>query len=203
MPKQKKAEDRRVRRTRALLQNALTSLIVEKGYEAITVQEIIDRANVGRATFYAHFADKRTLLTSRLEDLRTALIQQQREALATSGDGNRALTFSRAMLQHASDSLPLWRALAGRESGAFVMARIQEMLADLVRNDLAALGLTQRGADRELLVQHLTGGFIAVMMWWLTGGAKLSAEEMGARFGKLAMQGLTPLLPARRSRVGR
>ena len=54
----KKTLDRRVQRTRQLLQDALISMMIEKGYAATTVQDIIGRANVGRATFYAHFADK-------------------------------------------------------------------------------------------------------------------------------------------------
>jgi AcrR family transcriptional regulator len=198
MAKLKKAEDRRIRRTRALLQNALTSLMIEKGYESITVQEIIERADVGRATFYAHFADKRTLLTSRIEDLRARLLEEQREALAASRNGARGLTFSRAMLEHASESLPLWRALAGRESGALVLARIHDMLAELVRNDLAALGLAQRGAEREALVQYLTGGFLALLTWWLNEGARLSVEELDSKFGALVLRGLSPLIATAR-----
>jgi AcrR family transcriptional regulator len=198
MAKLKKLEDRRIRRTRALLQNALTSLMIEKGYESISVQEIIERADVGRATFYAHFADKRTLLTSRLEDLRALLLKEQREALAASRNGARALTFSRAMLEHASESLPLWRALAGRESGAIVLARIHDMLAELARNDLAALGLTQRGAEREALVQYLTGGFVALLTWWLSEGARLSVEELDAKFSALVIRGLSPFVATAR-----
>src|SRR5256885_7911666 len=166
----KKTEDRRVRRTRAMLQDALMALMIEKGYEAVTVQEIIDRANVGRATFYAHFADKRSLLVSRLEDLRTALLQRQREKLgrgqaagARSGGG---FSFSKAMLEHAAGGLPLWKAIAGAESGAFVLRRLHEMLADLARNDLAAMGMTRSSTQREMLAQHVTGAFMAVMTWW-------------------------------------
>jgi AcrR family transcriptional regulator len=195
MSKQKKVEDRRIQRTRALLQNALVSLMIEKAYESITVQEIIDRANVGRATFYAHFADKESLLTSRLEDLRAALLRHQREALSASGNGIRTFSFSRAMLEHASDSLTLWRGIAGKESGTFVMARIQDMLAELVRNDVAALGLTRKSPDREALVQHLAGGFIALMVWWLNEGKQLSVEEIDGRFTRLALHGLAAFLP--------
>ena len=66
-------KDRRVQRTNQLLRAALVSLIQEKGYENITVQNIIDRANVGRATFYAHFENKEDLLVSGFEDLRALL----------------------------------------------------------------------------------------------------------------------------------
>jgi AcrR family transcriptional regulator len=203
MSKQRKVEDRRIQRTRALLQNALVSLMIEKAYESITVQEIIDRANVGRATFYAHFADKSALLTSRLEDLRVALLRKQREALSKPGNGIRAFSFSRAMLEHASESLTVWRGIAGRESGAFVMARIQDILAELVRNDVAALGLTRKSSEREALVQHLTGGFVALMVWWLNGGAQVSVNEIDERFTKLALEGLSAFLPAEQVRAVR
>jgi AcrR family transcriptional regulator len=56
--------DRRVQRTRRLLHKAFMSLILEKKYESITVQEILDRADVGRSTFYMHFRDKDELLVS-------------------------------------------------------------------------------------------------------------------------------------------
>lgn len=190
----KKAEDRRIQRTRALLQGALVSLMLEKPYESITVQEIIDRANVGRATFYAHFTDKKGLLASRLEDLRSALLRRQRESLAAR-EGSLSFSFSRAMLEHASDSITLWRGIADRESGAFVLSRIQEMLAELVSNDLAALGVVRRGADREAAVQYLTGAFVSLMIWWLNDRHQLSVEEVDERFTALALNGIRGLLP--------
>jgi len=128
-------------------------------------------------------------MTSRLEDLRARLLQEQRTALASAGRGD-GFTFSRAMLEHASANLPLWRTLAGKETGAFVLARIHEMLGGLVRNDLASLGYSQRGPEREALVEYLTGGFIALMIWWLGRGTKLSVEDVDARFHKLEMHGL-------------
>ncbi len=62
--------DRRVQRTQALLQDALLALIEEKGYAAITVQDILDRANLGRSTFYMHYRDKDDLLVSGFEQLK-------------------------------------------------------------------------------------------------------------------------------------
>jgi AcrR family transcriptional regulator len=188
--KKKPTEDRRVQRTRKLLQDALVSIMIEKGYEATTVQDIIDRANVGRATFYAHFADKNTLLTSRIDDLRDFLTKQQ-QAVAPSGERKaRGFRFSLPMLEHALGHLPLYQAIVGRESGAFVMQRIYGVIADLVRNDLVALGLTRASERRDLLVQYLTGGFMAVMTWWADHGAKLSPAAVDAIFCQLSMQGL-------------
>jgi AcrR family transcriptional regulator len=87
-------DDRRVQRTRQLLRGALFSLIQEKGFEALSVQDIIDRANVGRATFYAHFDNKHDLLLSGLEDFRTAIKAQQRRLLQeATGSDERAFLF--------------------------------------------------------------------------------------------------------------
>src|SRR6478752_8408264 len=61
--------DRRVARSRRALKEALTDLILERGYEAVTVQDVIDRADVGRSTFYAHYMDKDDLLMAILADL--------------------------------------------------------------------------------------------------------------------------------------
>lgn len=112
----KQTTDRRVQRTRALLQDALMALMIEKGFEDTTVQDIIDRANVGRATFYAHFADKKTLLTSRIEDLRALLSQRQQAAwTAFRGTDAPGFGFSLAMLEHAHGHLPLYTAIHGSE----------------------------------------------------------------------------------------
>lgn len=179
----KKAPDRRVQRTRKLLQDAVISVIIEKGYDATTVQDIVDRANVGRATFYAHFADKETLFHSRLEDLRTFIAERQRLAPGQLG-------FSHVMLEHARGNLPLWAAIAGRESGAFALQRIQRLIAELAASDLKAIALTGTAEHRELAVQYIAGAFMAVLRWWLDQGAKLPPVEVDALFRRLVMRGL-------------
>src|SRR5918996_3826094 len=77
------AMDRRAARTRRALHGALMSLILRKGYEAITVQDIIDEADVGRSTFYAHYTGKEDLLRSGFQTLRAELTEAQRAARAS------------------------------------------------------------------------------------------------------------------------
>ena len=191
----RKKEDRRLQRTRALLQGALTSMIIEKGYEATTVQDIIDRANVGRSTFYAHFADKETLLLSGIEDLRAMLRQLQARALATSGESrHRGFGFSLAMFEHAKDHAPLYRAMVGRKSGAVVIQRIGMMIVDLVREDLAALGYRSPPSRRDLIAQHVAGGFMGVLTWWLDHGVRQSPQEVDDVFRQLVMEGVGAVL---------
>lgn len=191
MKRQKKSTDRRVLRTRTLLQNALTAMMIEKGYEDTTIQDIIDRANVGRATFYAHFADKQTLLSSTLEDLRAHLQERQRVALAApGGPESRALGFSLPLLNHAHAHLPLWGRIVGRESGAFVIQRIRRTLVDLAGIDLDALGIRGPAERRVLAAQYIAGAFVAVLTWWLDQGAVQPPQEVDGIFRRLVMQGL-------------
>ena len=187
----RKKTDRRVQRTRTLLQDALIAMIIEKGYEATTVQDIIDRANVGRATFYAHFADKDSLLLSRLADLRALLRQHQAKNLeASAKSGERGFGFSLAMLEHARDHWTLYRAMAGRKSGSVVLQQVQTILTDLVRDDLKALGHKGSPARRDMVAEYATGAFMGIMLWWLEHNSNLSPQEMDGIFRRLVMQGL-------------
>src|SRR5438552_11053159 len=104
MKRTKDPIDRRISRTRMLLQHALNSLILKKRYEAITIKDICDAANVGRSTFYAHYTSKDDLKRKGFETLRTLLVDRQREALAKPGNTrDKSLGFCLPMFEHARD----------------------------------------------------------------------------------------------------
>lgn len=185
--------DRRVARTRATLQTALMSLIQEKDYEAVTVQDICEAANVGRSTFYAHYTSKDDLKRSGLEHLRKQLLERQREALASAGDsGTRPFGFSLTMFEHARDHLHHYRALVGSRGGAMTLGMIRQILADLIRDELAATSAKAVDLPHELVVQYVVGAYMAVLTWWLDGGAKLAPEQIDAMFRSLATRGVVP-----------
>ena len=185
----KRPIDRRVARTRGLLQHASVSLILKKGYEEITIEDICETANVGRSTFYAHFTSKDDLKRSGLENhLRTMLADRQKEALAVPGGvGDRSLSFSLTMFEHARDYLDLYRALIGGRGGAVALGTIRQILSDLVRDELAATN-NKNSADtipREFVIQYVVGAYMAVLTWWLDSGAKLPPSGSMRCFGAL------------------
>jgi AcrR family transcriptional regulator len=189
----KYAMDRRVARTVAMLHEGLMSLIVKKRYEAITIKDICDSANVGRSTFYAHYTSKDDLRRSGLEIMRKQLVGRQRDALATAGEiRDRSLRFSLPMFEHARDHIRLYRALVGGRGGAIALGRIRQILSDLVRDELAAT-CDKNSADvmpREFVVEYVVGAYMAVLIWWLDGGAKLPPERIDAMFQRLATEGV-------------
>lgn len=178
-----------------MLQHALMSLIRKKRYEAITIKDICDAANVGRSTFYGHYTSKDDLKRSGLEHLRKLLVDRQSDALATPGDiRNRSLGFSLAMFEHARDHMDLYRALAGGRGGTVALGSIRQILSDLVRDELAATA-DKNSPDAipgELVVQYTVGAYMAVLIWWLDGGAKLPPERIDAMFRRLATEGIMP-----------
>jgi AcrR family transcriptional regulator len=182
-----KAPDRRVQRTRKLLQDALFALILEKGYEAVTVQDIIDRANVGRSTFYAHFLDKQELFLSGFEELRIFLAERHAAANA----GARRFSFSRGMFEHVQSHLPLYRALVGKQSGAVVVRHMHQMITDLVRDELAAMAPGDAVLIRhEVVVQYTVSAFMGLLIWWADHEAPYSPAQIDAIFQQLALPGV-------------
>ena len=194
----KQVLDRRVLRTKAMLQQALNSLIPKMGYEAITIKDICEAANVGRSTFYAHYTSKDDLKRSGFEPLRKLLIDRQRAALATiRDDRSRRLGFSLPMFEHARDHRDHYRALVGSRGGTVSLGTIRKILSDLVRNELASTA-DDKSPDAipgELVVQYLVGAYMAVMTWWLDGGAKLPPHRMDAMFRHLAAEGILRARP--------
>jgi len=187
--------DPRISRTRMLLQHALNSLILKKDYEAITVQDICDAANVGRSTFYAHYTSKDDLKRKGFEKLHKELVDRQKEVLATAAhDKHRSLGFSLGMFEHARDHLENYRALVGGRGGDISLGTIRKILSNLVSDELANAG-AKKSADvipRELVVQYIVGAYMAVLIWWLDGGAKLPPNRIDAMFRRLATEGITP-----------
>src|SRR5215470_13175378 len=103
--------DRRIRRTQKLLHGALMSLVLEKNYDSITIQEILDRADIGRSTFYTHFDGKDELLISGTSELRDCLNSAVQRERTSSKPHELVIAFSWAMFEHASEYREVYHAL--------------------------------------------------------------------------------------------
>ncbi len=174
--------DRRIQRTRQLLLNSLIELILEKGYEAITVQDIIDRANVGRSTFYSHFQDKEDLLLSGFEDVREIL--ESFHAQTSRAESNWG--FSLALFRHAEEQRQVFKALLGKEAGNIMMRRFQKALTAFLREHFQrAFPKKNQPIPLDVFVQYFVSTFLGLLTWWLDNDATHSAEEMNEYFRKL------------------
>jgi len=190
--------DRRVERSQQLIRNALLSLIEEKGFEALSVQDIIDRANVGRATFYAHFDSKEDLLVSGFEQLKASLRTRQQQARSARLPQDRVFAFSHELFVHVQEYRQLFKAMVGKHSGAIVQRTMQKLLLDLIRDEVKQPGSRNAEATipSEALAQFIAGGLFGLLMWWLNDRSPLSVEEVNEMFRRLA-------IPAFRAQMAR
>lgn len=182
--------DRRVQKTLQSLHQALISLILEKGYDAVSVQDILDKANVGRSTFYSHFGSKEALLQRGLEDLRKLLSSHQRAARAgRPRDAGGSMAFSRVLFEHASGYREVYRAMLGQRAGALVTSRMSSLLAELVQAELPPRLANKaiRHIPRDAVVHYIAGALLSVLTWWVDEGDKVSAVEADAIFRGLAL----------------
>jgi len=187
-----KMTDRRVQRTRRLLHKALMSLILEKKYGSITVQEILDRADVGRSTFYMHFQDKDELLFCGFQYLQGFLESVQEVAATVPGKSyERIIGFSLAMFEHAHEYRRVNRALLGSNAEAVVRRRIHSVLAGIVWRELKLeMQSRKRGncpVSPELLAHFLVSTYVSVMTWWLNSKSPVSPKEIDVAYRYLVM----------------
>ena len=189
--KKKTAPDRRIQRTRQLLLDALIALILEKGYETITVQDIIDRANVGRSTFYSHFQDKEDLLLSGFEALHEIFEGFQKQtSLETSSWG-----FTLTLFQHAEAQRPAFKALFGQQTGLVISTRLQKTLTAILKTHFQPMFSKKRQPmPLDVFVHYLVTTFWGLLTWWLDNNAAYSGEQMNEYYRQLTEQTIQILL---------
>jgi len=187
--------DRRVQRTRQLLQDALVSLILEKGYQKITIQDIIDRANVGRSTFYSHYRDKEDLLFSGFDELAHDLHRHMRSPDATD-DNQGHLLHSLEFFIHAYNNKELYMAM--KESGG------RELLLDIARQHmqnhievhLSQFPFIGEEIPLPVITNFLAGSLLTMIIWWLEQKIPYTPEEMDDMFNALTMPGVRSMMSA-------
>ena len=183
--------DRRVQRTRQLLNEALMALIVEKGYEATTVQDILDRANLGRSTFYAHYRDKDDLLRSGFEWLRRLFEEQSRAEPGAHKPPSESSDPILAFFRHAGEHHDLYKALVGKRGGEMVQAWLHQYVGDTVRSHLQARSRGARYAiPLDVVVHFAASSFLSLATWWLDHDMPYTAEQMNAMFQQLVSPGI-------------
>jgi AcrR family transcriptional regulator len=190
--------DRRVQRTRQLLQEALFALILEKGYEVITVQDLIDHANVGRSTFYSHFLDKDDLFQSGFEVLR----QQLEQRLIAQPVGEQSLwTISLVLFQHAQHYHRVYKASVGKQAGELMHTHLHQLLAPLMREpmQLQLVGKKAALVPPEVLAHHVVSSLLALLTWWLDHDLPYSAEQVNEMYRQLTQPAIDSILQGKRS----
>ncbi|WP_338106700.1 TetR/AcrR family transcriptional regulator [Mordavella massiliensis] len=178
--------DRRQQKTRAAVFAAFSSLLAEKSYSRITVQEIIDTANIGRTTFYAHFETKDDLLKALCEVLFDHIISSATDCTHTHGlysDKNAPESVFCHLLQHLQEDENNILELLSCESSELFLRYFKDSLNELIKRQFVGRD-REKNADipEDFLVNHISGSFVEMVLWWIRGRMKQTPEELDRYF---------------------
>ncbi len=170
--------DRRVKRTQRLLAEALISLTLEKGYDAVLIRDITERADVAYATFFRHYDDKDALLDEVVDVILDDMAHLLRPGPAA--ERRQALVGSQ-IFEYVQAHSELCRVLLGSRG----KARLIEML-QTTKQDLPHLN-TSSQIPQEIANYHFMSAGIELIQWWLDHGMPYPPEQMGQIFATLVL----------------
>jgi AcrR family transcriptional regulator len=184
----KKKEDARVRRTREALGDALVALMHEKPFDTITVQDVLDRAKVGRSTFYTHYSDKDDLLMSDAEEFFESVAM----LLSLRGDTSDRVFPVREFFDHIVEAKQFVDALvsSGKFNDNMGLARglfargIEQRLSELPK------GKGIPAAERPAIAFAHAGALLSLLTWWIDRGMRQPPAEIDQLFHKLVWKGV-------------
>lgn len=178
--------DRRQRKTREAIFSAFTALLAKKNYDQISVQDIIDTADVGRTTFYAHFETKDYLLRYLCEELFGHIIDSAmglpHEHYHWSAENKTDSVFLH-LLRHLQENDRNILELLSSQNNEIFLRYFKSELIRLIVTEYAQKGLLQNSRlPEDYLVNHIASSFVNAVEWWLTRGRRESPEEITGYF---------------------
>ncbi|MFH1634907.1 MAG: TetR/AcrR family transcriptional regulator [Chloroflexota bacterium] len=184
-------QDRRAQRTRQALIHALIELLATRHYDQITIQDIVDQANVGRATFYAHYQNKDDLLKSGFERVLDILARQ-----IVSNEKDQCSFDTSMLFRHAQGHYELYRTLIWgsgfelltKEGHAALSKKIEDRFA------LLLIGRQPPSIPLPILSCSVAGALLILLKWWLENKMPYSPERMDEIFQQLVMSGVRTIL---------
>lgn len=174
--------DRRIRRSQRLLMDALVALSLEKSYDAVTIRDITERADVSYSTFFRHFPEKDALLAALLKSVVDDFKQLINHNPDRSPEAEGALIFHYVQQQQA-----FFRVLFSSQGTSRVLDDVQHAIVADVLHTFPAGGLV----PPEIVANHLVMSILALIRWWLDHDLPYPVERMAAIYSRLIVQGIT------------
>ncbi len=190
--------DRQSQRTQRLLGDALVELMMERGYDAITVKDIIERANVGRSTFYAHYPSKDELFIRQLDRVINVLT----EDAAGEASSENPYFPSLGLFQHVQQQYKLFKILSWGSGADLMIKHFQKSLSEKIERRLQESG-EQLDIPAPVVATFMAGSFLSILRWWLDNKMTYSPEEIDKMYLQLIVPGIEKAMtrPSRRDDV--
>ncbi len=169
--------DRRQIKTRAAIFEAFGKLLATRKYDSITVQEIIDEADIGRSTFYAHFETKEALLRAMCSEIFDHIFVPDfiGNACQYTTENKAQESILAHILYHLKESKTDMSGLLTGTSGEHFMIYFKDYLYEMISKYFE---IGNSGVPREFILNHLTGSFAEAVRWWMKNGMKEEPETI-------------------------
>jgi len=194
MVKRNKTADRRIVRTQLAIRDALVTLIKEKGFDALTVRDIVERANINRGTFYLHYNDKFDLLeqteTEILSELQQIFLRANSLHAIDSNIADQIQGLIITLFEYVKEHANLMHAFLGLQGNYSFIARLRSMAEqNLKLGDLLGFNVENFLVPREYLLSYVLHANLGVLQAWLADGCKESPQEMALILFRLSFDG--------------
>ena len=173
-------QEKRKLRTRAALKEATAVLLVEMGYEPLTIQHITDRADYARSTFYIHFDDKDDIIWSVLKESFDQLDQEMKKDVPGNSDQRRYFKWT-LLFAYVDKNRDILKVILGDRGDIKLMRRLQDYMADIMQEDIET-GHFDPITDLPVpfVTQYLAGAMVRTITWWLEdeAAARYTSQQM-------------------------
>jgi len=171
-----------------LLHQALHDLLTRKRYADITVQDIIDQADVGRSTFYAHYQDKEDLAVSEL----IRIMDELNQAIEDSDPQGKQILPTRGLFDHIMENPEVFSGMLHDRGMEFFFDKGQQYWADRIEERLQALLPPGREPDIpiKMIAATTAGTLVTIIRWWLDNKIPYPADQMAQFADRLVLPGI-------------
>jgi len=183
--------DLRIKRTRLFIINAFFDLIKEKGFDALTIGDLSERAMINRSTFYHHYKDKYDLAEKCLEERFNVLIRKMDRIQQEISTERQAFLNILNLLTHIEENADLYQLLFGRNGISIFISQLHSYIIKLLRfrfQNIPEIN-TQSVIPQSMFEEFLAGAYIGTIQWWLEHISEYSVEEVSRWLYTLVAKG--------------
>ncbi|MFD1953463.1 TetR/AcrR family transcriptional regulator [Paenibacillus thailandensis] len=195
MPQQK--PDRRISKTKKAIVAAFTELIEDMGFEALTVRDITEKADINRSTFYLHYRDKYDLLEKCEEEIyaRMELATSQVKAMTSNElkeffSGNEPFPFIANLIGYFQQNAYFMKTMLGPKGDPSFQMKIKEIIAkNITENVLSKTSKGESPVPTDIFIAYMSSALLGVIQNWLNAGMKQTPRELASILFQMMVQG--------------
>jgi len=188
-------KDRRVQRTRRMLQGALVQLLKERAYDDVTIQDIAERANLGRTTFYLHYRTKEDLLFDHHAHVLAHFHFGTFTRQALLGDAPQPELVE--FLELVARNRPMYLTIRSAKDAAYLLGGIREQLAANLNRTLRTIfPHCEPLTPLDVLTEYIVGAQLALIHWWMTTRTLYDAVQLATMLHRLQRAAICDAFPS-------